>query len=416
MQNGPMKRIDLVDGLRGYFLVFMLINHLVFDGGYWLVFLNHRQVAFVEDAQGFVFLSGLLIGMVYARKMQRGGFGAGAATIWRRARELYLYAMGVLAVILTLAALVPHAAEAWRDWLGPLGWSSPRLVAAALLLVFQPTYMDILPQYIVYMLAAPPLVWLCLRGRWQLVLIGSGLLWLAAQLGVHHLLTDAPDAWMKAAAGTGIRAFFNLFAWQVVFIPAMVFGVLTATGQVDWTRVFRPDRSLIPWAALLVCLFFAPFRIALTLGAMPESVFASFRLFENRADFGLVYLLNFAAAAAGLAWVLIAGPAHPARWIRGLAAGLGRLFGLRFLQLLGRHSLYIYVWHVVIAYLAGLLAFEGPKLGEAAKIAFALACIALLALPALWRERPGGALDARRAAGAGRPPAEPAPVVPSPAN
>src|SRR5690606_1716359 len=64
-----LKRFEIIDGMRGYFLVFMLVNHLIFVGGYWMVEVNHRQFAFVEDAQGFVFLSGLLIGMVYARKM-----------------------------------------------------------------------------------------------------------------------------------------------------------------------------------------------------------------------------------------------------------------------------------------------------------------------------------------------------------
>lgn len=409
-----MKRIDLVDGLRGYFLVFMVINHLVFDGGYWLFFVNHRQLAFVEDAQGFVFLSGLLIGMVYARKMQRGGFRQGAAAIWRRARELYLYAIGIIALILTIAAFVPQAAEAWRDRMGDLAWSAPALLVSALALVFQPTYMDILPQYIVYMLAAPPLIWLCLAGRWRFVLIGSGLLWLSAQFGVHRVLTIPLDAWLAQATGAGIRAFFNLFAWQLIFIPAMVFGVLTATAQVDWSRVFRPENTLLPWTALLLCLFFAPFRIALTLDAMPAAIFESFHPFENRADFGLVYLLNFAAAASGLAWLLIAGPQHRSSWIRNAAAALGWLFGLGFLRLLGRHSLYVYVWHVVIVYVVGVFAYQGVRFGEATKTAIAVFCIALLALPALWRERPGGAIHARKAAGQA-PQAEPeaAAVVPS---
>ena len=53
-----MNRLGFIDGLRGYFLVFMMINHLNFTGGYWLVKLNHNQLAFVEDAQGFIFLSG----------------------------------------------------------------------------------------------------------------------------------------------------------------------------------------------------------------------------------------------------------------------------------------------------------------------------------------------------------------------
>ena len=68
----PMGRIQTIDGLRGYFIVFMLINHLTFTGGYMLLYFNHAQLGFVEDAQGFVFLSGLLAGMVYTRKMVRG--------------------------------------------------------------------------------------------------------------------------------------------------------------------------------------------------------------------------------------------------------------------------------------------------------------------------------------------------------
>src|SRR5690606_35972587 len=84
-----MKRFDIIDGMRGYFLVFMLINHLIFAGGYWLVKVNHNQLAFVEDAQGFVFLSGLLIGMVYARKMIKNGYAAGRQAIYSRAFELY---------------------------------------------------------------------------------------------------------------------------------------------------------------------------------------------------------------------------------------------------------------------------------------------------------------------------------------
>ena len=31
-----MKRIEILDGLRGYFLLFMLINHLILTGGLWL--------------------------------------------------------------------------------------------------------------------------------------------------------------------------------------------------------------------------------------------------------------------------------------------------------------------------------------------------------------------------------------------
>ncbi|KQT88458.1 OpgC domain-containing protein [Aurantimonas sp. Leaf443] len=382
-----MKRLDVIDGLRGYFLVFMLINHLAFDGGYWLVEINHRQLAFVEDAQGFVFLSGLLVGMVYAGRMARRGFRAAAAGVWTRAGDLYRQTLGLLAFAMTLALLVPAARLAWVDWMGDLDWRNPFRAASAALLLFQPTYMDILPQYIVYMLAAPFLIRACLRGHWQAVLIGSSLLWLAAQFGVQRPLTAPFNTWLAGDTGHGLRVNFNLMAWQVVFVFGLVFGTLTATNRIDWTRVFRPDSTFIPVAALSVCLFFLPFRFATAHDYMPIDIMGTFQSYENRSEFGLVYLLNFAAVASGIAWLLIAGPDHASPRVRGVSSALSCLFRLPFLRLLGRHSLQVYAWHVVIVYLVRFVDFETPRFNQPLKTAIALACIALLSLPALYRER-----------------------------
>lgn len=382
-----MKRLDVIDGLRGYFLVFMLINHLAFDGGYWLVEINHRQLAFVEDAQGFVFLSGLLVGLVYAVRMERLGFAATARTIWRRAGDLYRQTLLLLAFAATMVLLVAPAQLAWIDWIGDLDWRNPVRMVSAALLLFQPTYMDILPQYIVYMLAAPFLVRACLGQRWPEVLIGSLLLWLAAQFAVQRPVTAALNTWLAGDTGHGLRVNFNLMAWQVVFVSGLVFGVLTATNRIDWTRVFRSDDRLVPLAALSVCLFFLPFRFATAHDSMPIDMLGPFQSYENRSEFGLVYFLNFAAAASGIAWLLVAGPGHASRRVRAFAALLSRLFRLPFLRLLGRHSLQVYVWHVVIVYLVRFVDFETPRFGQPLKTAIAFGCIALLSLPALYRER-----------------------------
>ncbi|HEU5094168.1 MAG TPA: OpgC domain-containing protein, partial [Reyranella sp.] len=63
-----MGRLTILDGLRGYFLVFMFLNHLAFTGGYMLVKINHDELGFVEGVQGFVFLSGLLAGLVHGQR------------------------------------------------------------------------------------------------------------------------------------------------------------------------------------------------------------------------------------------------------------------------------------------------------------------------------------------------------------
>lgn len=382
-----MKRFEIIDGMRGYFLVFMLINHLVFTGGYWLVEINHRQLAFVEDAQGFVFLSGLLVGLVYAKKMMRSGYSAGHWKVWGRALELYRYAMGVIIAILIARLVLPHAHDAWWNWLGDTSLADPSRMLAVATFVFQPTFMDILPQYIVYMLFSPVVIRLCLQGKWGYVIVGSLMVWTAGQLGLHRVVTEPLNALAMGSDDQGIRASFNLLGWQIVFFSGLVAGVAMADNRIDWNRIFSPDKTFLPKAALAVCLFFLPLRIISAHGLMPEMVAAKFAPMEIRADFGPVYLLNFAAVAIGIAWLLIAGSRHHSPLVRKIAAATTWVFSLRFLQLLGRHSLHVYVWHVAIVYAVYYIDGRTPELSQLTKTLIALAGIALLALPPLWRER-----------------------------
>ncbi|KAA0700452.1 hypothetical protein DTW90_01930 [Neorhizobium sp. P12A] len=382
-----MQRNELMDGLRGYFLVFMLINHLIFIGGYWMLLINHNQLAFVEDAQGFVFLSGLLVGMVYSRKMAKSGYEAASRQIWGRAFELYRYAMATVLVVLLAAMILPHARHIWFDWLGGTSFRDLLRLAAIAAFLFQPTFMDILPQYVVYMLLAPPVVWLCLRGRWLEVMFVSAALWMAAQLGLQRLVTEAVNNWLLRGDQQGIRVSFNLLGWQIVFFSGLVLGVLTASRKVDWSKVFRPEATLLPKLALSICIFFLPLRIATAHDLLPQSVLDKFTTMEVRADFSLVYLINFPAAAIVLVWLLIAGPKHASPRIRSFAAGARWVLSLSFLRLLGRHSLHVYVWHVAIVYLVYYIDQRTPQFSQLTKTLIALISVMLLSLPALWRER-----------------------------
>ena len=271
-----MKRFEIIDGMRGYFLVFMLINHLIFVGGYWMMEVNHRQFAFVEDAQGFVFLSGLLIGMVYARKMIKNGYEKGRQLLFDRAFELYRYAMGTVMAVLVVQLILPDAQRLWYNWLGTTNFDEPLRLAAIATFLFQPTFMDILPQYVVYMLFAPPMIWLCLKGRWAEVMVVSLVLWLAGQLGLQRLVTDPINGWIMGPDKQGIRVSFNLLGWQIVFFSGLVLGVLTSSNRIDWSRVFDPKQTFFPKAAAGLLLFFLPLRILTAHDLLPEPVLAKF--------------------------------------------------------------------------------------------------------------------------------------------
>ncbi|MFZ3484558.1 OpgC family protein [Sphingomonas sp. 3-13AW] len=378
----------MIDGLRGFFLVFMLINHLVFEGGYWMLRVNHNQLAFVEDAQGFVFLSGLMIGLVYGRKMMRQGYDAGSRMIRARALELYRYAMAIVLAVLVARMILPYADPLWFNWLGDTSLTGdPLRLAAVATFLFQPTVMDILPQYVIYMLAAPPVVWLCLNGHVAKVAAGSALLWFVGQLGVHQLITDPVSAWITSTDGQGIRTGFNLLGWQIVFFAGAAIGALMASERIDWSALLRPDRTLVPWICLITCLLLLPLRITTAHGLLPPDLAAKVTTLEIRADFSLIYLVNFIAAALGLSWLLVAGAQHHRPQVRSLATALRSFFSLGPLRLLGRHSLYVYVWHVAIVYLVYYIDQASPPFSQATKTMIALVSLALLPLPALWRER-----------------------------
>ncbi|WP_105432771.1 OpgC family protein [Neorhizobium sp. T6_25] len=382
-----MKRFDIIDGMRGYFLVFMVLNHLIFAGGYFLVKINHNQLAFVEDAQGFVFLSGLLIGMVYAKKMLKNGYAAGRTAIYNRAFELYRYAMGIVLVVLVAQMLLPGAYSIWFNWLGYTTFDDPLRLAAIATFLYQPTFMDILPQYIVYMLFAPMLVKLVLEDKWHYVVAGSVILWMAAQLGLQQIATTPLNDMVMGADDQGIRVSFNLLGWQVVFYSGLVLGALTSSGRIKWSNILSPDNTFIPKLALLMVLFFLPLRLITAHELMPPHMIGKFASMEIRADFGPVYLLNFAAVAMLVTWLIVAGPKHKAEWVRRIAGAITWVFSIKYLQLLGRHSLYVYVWHVAIVYFVYYFDGRTPELDEFTKTAIALVSIALLSLPALWRER-----------------------------
>jgi hypothetical protein len=376
-----MGRLTILDGLRGYFLVFMFLNHLTFTGGYLLVKINHDELGFVEGVQGFVFLSGLLAGLVHGQRALRRGFGAAASAMWNRAAEIYAYALACVLIVLLLQPLLPGSQLYWHPWLGDLSLSRTRYVASSALLLYQPDFLDILPQYIVYLLVAPPLLWLCLRGRWAWIAAGCIVLWLAVQLGAHLPAAAALDRILP------LRAYFNVLAWQLVFMIGLMIGAAMAQGRIDWDRLFRRDRPELALVAAALLLFFAVWRIWSNHFTLPEPIAARFHILANRGEFGIVYLLNFAAAAYALTWVIRVGPQTASASLRMLARLLTGLFNLSFLRLIGRHSLQVYAWHAIMIYLLKAVDHDWGPFNEATKTLIAVAGVALLAVPALVLER-----------------------------
>jgi hypothetical protein len=216
------RRRDELDVLRGLLLVMMVITHLPTR----LNFYSNQLFGFVSNAEGFVFLSAFLIGSIYTRQLVERGIGYVRSKLWKRAGRLYLMHLGLLVFLFTVVAGLAIATDnlALRNHLSVYFASPVRATLAGPLLLYQPALLDILPMYIVFLLATPALLKIAARRGWQLLLAGSGLLWAFAQLGGRTLLYG------KLAQLPGLNlpldAFgaFDWFAWQLVWIAGLWLG------------------------------------------------------------------------------------------------------------------------------------------------------------------------------------------------
>jgi hypothetical protein len=201
------RRILAFDLLRGLFLLIIIIDHIELYPNP-LDFFTGKGRLWVSAAEGFFFMSGLLIGMVYKRRLALG-MRFIFKKMWRRAAELYVVGVGLTFVFLCWVEFTHHAPI--KDSLpSPLPWH--HIIGQALLMRFTYGWADFLVRFAILMLFAPLIFFLVSKGKWWLALIG--------------IIT----AW--AFRGQG----FTL-AWQLIFNLGIIIGF-------HWTRIEDSFRSL----------------------------------------------------------------------------------------------------------------------------------------------------------------------------
>lgn len=379
-----MQRIIALDGLRGWFLVTMTLSHLVLQQESWISQFHFRHFMFVESAQGFIFISGLLFGLIHFKRLETSG----AAFVWKsafkRAFLLWVWAVVLAFGLMWARDILPFGSEVFHNWLGLAGFAEPLRAAAVALLIFQPTFLDILPQYVLYLLVAPVVVWAVHRGLWPVAASLTVVCWMSSQLGLMLPFSRSSNMLFAASDGQGLRLAFDPMGWQLLFMGGIIFGARYRRGDFSADMLF-PRQSAWPMAAVTVLLFFAPLRIATANGWLDGDTIGVFVKMERRADFGPVYVLNFLAACWLIGWLMHQGPKLASPVLRLLAKGLRRLVTLPAVVRLGRHSLLTYVWHVLLVYsLHYVDQIYGPLDGAAGTFAIALMFVLLFIPSAVW--------------------------------
>ncbi len=211
----PSPPRDLrLDFFRGMSLIFIFIDHIPEN---ILTYFTLQSVGFFDAAEVFIFISGYTAALVYGRRLASKGAFYATAQVLRRAWQLYVahifLFMLFIAEVSYTAATFKNAMYNEEMRVADFLQEPYIAVVKALLLQFQPTFLDILPLYIV-MLVMFPAVLIGIQRHRLLVLVPSAIVYLAVQL--FHISVPAYPK--------GNVWFFNPLAWQFLFVLGAVLG------------------------------------------------------------------------------------------------------------------------------------------------------------------------------------------------
>ena len=326
------------DALRGLFLVWMTLTHLptrISD-------LVNQPFGFISSAEGFVFLSALLVGRVYMRQATENS-GQLRSKLWKRALRVYAYHVVLLLLAFTFAAaFAVYRHHAALEHLLDFYLAHPAVaIVGSLLLIYCPPLLDILPIYVIFLLASPFAFSIAVKRSWRPVILGSTIIWLLAQFGlrafVQHFVvsvTHLPIPLQQWGA-------FNLFAWQWVWIMGMWMGARSVEGELP----LHSMPKWVIWVAGAVCLFFVGVRHDLLGARLTQE---HLEILVDKWQLGPLRLLNL------IAFVCV---------LYGLRGAVRWLISREPFITLGRASIEVFCAHLLFVFVGlALLYGEIPQL------------------------------------------------------
>ena len=332
--------------MRGYFLVAIILDHLNFfpNGFDWW---SARGELFVTTAEGFFFISGIVLGIVRGAKLVNEPFKNVVILLLKRAVQLYLTLI-VLVLLFTIVGWLffMNTPGLKIGILQPIGnvWA---LIWQTLTLQYFYGWADYLRLYAIFLVASPLVMWLLRRGKWYIALALSCVTWLAFPIN-----PEAPDL---------TQELLQPLSWQLLFFGGMIVGFHWKK-IVSWWQSLRLNvRRLFTWTtlatasltfALNIFIVFWPQVLGPDALKLPESL-SAYELYINYFDkeqLPIYRLLMF------LAWF------WSAFYLFHKFEGVVMRFIGWLLLPFGTNSLYVYTVHAVLIFFVHIWFQKGDVL------------------------------------------------------
>lgn len=298
----------------------------------WLAQFSLRNFALCDATEMFVLLAGYAAGIAYGRSYQRSGWLYAGADVMRRAWTLYIAHIFLFVVFV---AQVSYSATAldrseYLDeiHLDVLAEAPYRAMLEALLLTFQPAYLNILPMYIVLLVLFA--VTLPLIKRVPIMLGLSAALYAVTRLKGWNLPSWTEGGW-----------YFNPLAWQFLFVIGVVLSQKPKAPPID-RRIVDAAAAVVVLTGLFLVWFVWPSD---DVSARVPRVLVRALLTVDKEGLHPMRLLSILA----LTWLVVRTIPIDAAWLRGR-------FAWPFV-LCGQHSLPVFCSGIALSFL-GRLAME----------------------------------------------------------
>ncbi len=328
-----------IDFLRGMVMMVVITVHLEFFSLFGM--LVWERIGLVSSAEGFVALSGLVLGIVYQKKLLKDGFWPTAKKLLKRAFLLYRVNIFVILSIPILGLLPFINIYELSHWSlagspGPVyplyppvstGWI--KLVSQALLLKIGPHQFQVIGLYVLFLCCAPLALYLMHKKQTAVLLAFSWALYVINQI-FHIQLTNAK-----------FDLAFPILNWQLLFINGMALGF----HRENITQIYkRINISILNIVIGFVCLAFL-----FLAQNMPHPIFWPWPSLSyiDPEDFRTLYNYGFQKGGLGFGRILnnmalyIAAYTLLSRYWIIFEKSLGWLF-----IPIGQASLYVFIVHV----------------------------------------------------------------------
>jgi len=360
-----------IDWLRGLAMTCVIVNHSRLSS--ILSWFSYQRLWVVTAAEVFVVLSGVVLGMVYGRRLERDGLLAVAKGLSRRALFLYAAYVAVTVSVFVLSLIgVDTSSLTTVDGEGVTWFLEPRAMDAAVwrdvaMMRHGPWTFEIIGLYVFLVLAALPCLIAFRRIGWRIPLAVSWALYVFYQVSPHSLTS------------AGFEAVFPILAWQLLFVHGIAIGyyreAITASVP-QWPRGALVAAALTT-AAFMVFALSNPLADGpswLRSGLISRELFTHvYERYFSLSDLGVGRLLNLAIALP-IGYMLLT-------WCWPIARASQAVF-----VTLGEQSLGAFVLHVYgLIILSNLPHPEGVWANTAAQVLLILAIASALN----WMKRMG---------------------------